>query len=138
MAASTAKPMSRTLPVLSTMTFSGTSRPWQTPSLVAGGDRGGDLGRPARPPGAGPAARRGEHDVERVAGAPLVDDVAEPVGAVGVEHPQQPPVVDGRGAPRRLEQRRRPLVVLGDDVEGDVALEHPVVGTPEPAAPALA
>jgi hypothetical protein len=32
MAASTANPMSRTLPVLSTMTFSGISRPWHTPT----------------------------------------------------------------------------------------------------------
>ena len=40
-------------------------------------------------------------------------------------------------APGGLEQRGCPLVVGGDDVDGDVALEHRVASAPEPPAPAL-
>ena len=62
---------------------------------------------------------------------------ADAVGLVGVQHPQQPAVQHRGGHPGRLEQAGGPLVVGVDHVQGDVALQHPVMGTPEPAAPAL-
>ncbi len=64
-------------------------------------------------------------------------DVGEAVATVRVEDAQQPAVVDGRGEPGRLHQVGGPLVVLGQAVQGDVALEHPVVRAPEPAVAAL-
>ena len=137
-AASTQKPMIRTDPALSSSTFSGDSRPWATPcacaaaiesatSLTSQAPRRGDSG-----------PLLGEHDVERGAGAPLVDDEAEVVDPLGVEHPQDPLVQDRRRAAGRLEQQLGARVVGRDHVQRDVPLEDPVVRAPEPAAPALA
>ena len=97
----------------------------------------GDLGhQPGRTSG-GERSLAGEQDVEGVALAPLVDDEAAPVGGLGVEDPQQPPVDDGPGAARRLEERLGAVVVRGEDVHGHRAVEDEVVGTPEPTRPGL-
>lgn len=107
------------------------------PGLVGGGDDAGHLradpGRPARAERPVP----GEQGVQRGARAPLVDDVALPVAPVGVEHAQDPPVVDRGRQPRGLEQSLGALVVLADDVHRDMPLEHLVLGAPEPTTPTL-
>ncbi len=108
------------------------------PGAVGGGDRAGDLGDQ---PGRAARAERpgaGRDDVERGTPAPLVDDVADLVGDVGVEDTQDPGVQDGRRASRGGHQVLGPWVVGADDVDRHVPLEHPVVGPPEPAVAALA
>ncbi len=100
-------------------------------------DRVGDLGDD---PGRHPRSERGtpgHHDVERGAPPPLVDDVADLVGDVGVEHAQRPPVEDGRGATRGGHQRGRAVVVGADHVDRHVTFQHPVVGPPEATVAAL-
>ena len=78
-----------------------------------------------------------EHVVERGPLPPLVDDVAEVVGLVGVEHAQQPPVVVGRRTPCCRHQALGPLVGPGDEVYGDRSVQDLVVGQPEATACAL-
>ena len=66
-----------------------------------------------------------------------MDDVAGVVVAVGVEHPQQPAVVHRGGEPRGLGHPLGQRVGGVEAVERDVALEHPVVRSPEASRPAL-
>ncbi len=79
----------------------------------------------------------GEQDVEGVALAPLVDDVAATVGHLGVEHAQQPSVDHGARRAGGLEERRGALVVGGEHVHGHRAVQHLVVGAPEPSRAVL-
>ncbi len=105
--------------------------------VVRAGDRVGHLGHQ---PGRSPRAERpgaGHQDVEGDARAPLVDDVADPVADLRVEHPEDPSVEDGGRTPRRLQQTRRAIVLRVDHVQRDVTFEHPVVGAPEPTPLAL-
>ena len=73
-----ANPISRTVPDSVTMTFSGREPTVGQPVAVGDGDRRGDL---AHQPG-GAVGRQhlvGDHRVERLPGAPLVDHPGEPV-----------------------------------------------------------
>ena len=136
-AASTAKPISRTAPSWSIRTFSGTSRPWATPASWA---RASVSATSATIQAATVRRQRpavGEQDVEAGAGAPLVDHEAAVGGLVDVEHPQHPAVEDGGRGAGGLAEQRGALVVAGDDVHRDVALQHRVEGAPEPPALAL-
>ena len=75
--------------------------------------------------------------VERLAAAPLVDDVAAPVLDVGVEDAQQPAIGDRSGRPGGAEQRLGAVVVGLQDVDRDGSVQHLVVGAPEASAPRL-
>ena len=136
-AASTAKPISRTAPSWSMSTFSGTSRPWATPASWARARRVGHLGDDPGGDGRRQRLAVGEQDVQAGARPPLVDHEAAVGGLVDVEHPQHPAVEDRGGRAGRLAEQGSALVVAGDDVHGDVALQDRVEGAPEPAAPAL-
>ena len=129
--------MIRTEPWWSTRTFSGASRPWATPTSCAAAATAGGLGDQPGGPARTEGSVAGEQDVQRGPGPPLVDDVAEPADAVGVEHPQDPAVRDGGRQAGRLEQPVGALVVVGDHVHGDVPLQDLVLGPPEATAAAL-
>ncbi len=136
-AASTPKPMIRTCPWWSTRTFSGTSRPCASPAAWA-------RARLSATSETIHAARRGcqrsvvgQHDVERRPLAPLVDDEAEVVEPLGVQDAQQSGVEVGSDVAGRLQESLGPRVVAGDEVHGDVPVQHGVVGAPEAAALAL-
>ena len=95
------------LPVLVDQHVLGRQAAVRETGVMCLGEAVGDLGhQPGRTSG-GERSLAGEQDVEGVALAPLVDDEAAPVGGLGVEDPQQPPVDDGPGAARRLEERLR-------------------------------
>ena len=101
------------------------------PGGVGLGQRVGDLthqpGGATRWQGAFPR----DQDVERVALAPLVDDVAPPVGGLGVEHPEQPTVDDRAGSAGGLEDGGCPVVVGGEEVDRHGPVEDEVVRAPE-------
>ena len=104
--------------------------------VVSPGDRLGDLGDdPGRPTSRQRAL--GEEDVEGLPRAPLVDDVAEVVALVRVEDAQDPGVDDGRRSLRGVQQERSAGIGGPDHVEGHVAGQHLVVGTPEQTAGGL-
>ena len=96
-------------------------------------DLGDQPGRPARRQ----RTLAGDEDVEGVALAPLVHDVAAPACRLGVEHPEQPSVHDGASAARGLEDGASSLVVGGEQVHGHGPVEDQVVRAPEPAGPVL-
>ena len=97
------------------------------------GDLGGD---PGGAPGLEGSAAL-QHDVEGGPLAPLVHDVAAVVALIGVEHPQQTPVVIRRRPSRRCHQPLGALVVGRDEVDGDRAVQHLVVSQPEATARTL-
>ena len=107
------------------------------PGGVGLGQRVGDL---ADQPG-GAARRKGafarDEDVEGVALAPFVDDVAPAVGGLGVEHPEQPSVDDGTGAAGGLEHGGGAVVVGGEEVHRHGPVEDEVVRAPEAAGAVL-
>ena len=105
--------------------------------VVGEGEGVGDLGHDPGRDGGGERAAVGEQDVEAGARAPLVDHEAALGRLVDVEHPEHPAVEHGGRGAGGLAQQRCPLVVAGDDVDRDVALEHRVEGAPEPTALAL-
>ena len=101
---------------------------------VGHGDRGGDF---AHQPG-GSVGRQhptaGDHLVEGVARAPLVDHPRHAVAEVGVEDPQQVRVGDRRRDPRTLEHRVDARVALVEGVHRDAARQHRVGRPPEARA----
>ena len=129
--------MMRTWPWWSSRTFSGTSRPWASPASWAQGQAVGHLGDDPRGAAGLQRAVVGQHDVERGPLAPLVDDVAEVVELLGVQHAQQPGVEVGGDVAGRLEQPGGARVVARDEVDRHVPVQDRVVGAPEAAALAL-
>jgi hypothetical protein len=105
--------------------------------LVGEGQGVGDLRDDPRRDRGRERAAVGEQDVEAGARPPLVDHEAPLVRLVDVQHPEHPAVEHGGRGAGGLAQQRRALVVAGDDVDGDVALQHRVEGAPEPSALAL-
>ena len=107
------------------------------PGVVGEGQRVGHLRDDPGGDGRRERLAVGQQDVEAGAGAPLVDHEAAVGGLVDVEHPQHPPVEDRGGGAGGLAEQGGAVVVAGDDVHGDVALQHLVEGAPEAAARAL-
>lgn len=105
---------------------------------VRAGDRVGYLGD--HPGGAQRAERVVglHHQVERQALAPLVHDVAEAGGEVGVEDAQVAAVAKTGRATGGIEQCGGPLVVGVEQVHRHRTLENGVLGAPEPATVGLA
>ena len=107
------------------------------PGVVRLREAVGDLADQPRGPSGSQRPLPADQDVERLALAPLVDDVAAAVGELGVEHPEQPPVDDRAGASCGLEEGRGALVVAGQQVHRHRTVQDEVVGTPEAASSAL-
>ena len=98
------------------------------------GDLGGDPGgllRRQRAPG-------GQRVLQRRALAPFVHDVRHLVGLGGIEDAQHPRVTDGGGVASRGHQARGALVTGIEDVHGNRAAEHRVLGAPEASLTGLA
>ena len=103
---------------------------------VGVGDGLGDLSDQPR----GLPRRQGpldQHPVERHPVAPLVDDVGDAVLDRRIQHSQQVWSGDDRGGAGGAEQCLRPRVVLVDDMDGDIAHQGEIGGSPEACASGL-